>query len=266
MSPVVLLLSLLPLTATDPEVEDTPAIPIGSLEIRAGNSIKEGLITITSPTEGLTSFHLFQDSKSGTIMYGDQKREITSVRQKRNPTNIGKLEELYSDICIVKWDTPLKLPYKELAVPSRRHPVPDERVYIAKTINGSIVWEKKHIVGLEEFAVWTNLPKKAYAIILYLNNRPASTGEKFKEGDSGGGWISENGELLAITSRVVNRDFGPSKQIIYGTLVNGEPSPKKTGEKGGLARTPLLISIFILLITTVLILTKKRIALKKKIN
>lgn len=251
------------------QVQGNPInVPIGKIEVTTSSRIKEGLITLISPTTGITSFHLLNGWKSASINFGKEQKAIKWVnplkRTLQTKPNAQKLHDLYDDVCIVGWDDHLPVKNMHFPLVSTRHPNPDELIYIPTTTQTGISWEKRYIVGLEEFAAWTNLPKKIYSIILYLNGRPTNKGNILKEGDSGGGWISTNGELLAVTSRVVNEPLGPTSQIVYGTLLHNHPSPKKSGEKSRLATTPLLISILILSLITTIIVVKKYLYQNKK--
>jgi hypothetical protein len=131
---------------------------------------------------------------------------------------------------------------------------------VPKKIGEDISWEKRYIVGLEDYAVWINLPQPAYSWILYLNGRPSNEGSLFKSGDSGGGWINENNELIAITSRISEKRFGPTKQIVYGTLSSPNPAPKKTGDRNSPAPIPLLISLAAISLIIAIVYTIKKLA------
>jgi len=236
-----------------------PQVPIAKLEVYQANFVREGLATLLSPTEAITSYHLLEGSNQATITLGSEKRPISWVKPIERDHDQGSLNDLYSDICYIGWKEPLHKSISQHVYPVKttRHPTPDEIVYIPRMNVNNLTWEERYIVGLESYAIWTNLPRKIYSYILYLNNRPINKGGKLREGDSGGGWISESGEVLAITSRVVNANFGPSTQVVYGTLINQTPSPKKSGDHSRPALIPLLTSISFLTLATFLIMILK---------
>lgn len=269
---MILTLTLLGFISLFPTDNKTPSsslkptnYSIGIIEVQSGSNLKQGLITLVNPKRGITSYHILRESKKGFVKLGEESRKIIKVEKLRQPKSSSNLDDLYSDICSVEWENPFSLKNTPYAIVSTRHPTPDEKVYIPKLVNNSIVWEERFIVGLEGFAVWTNLPKKAYSIILFLNNRPTNKGTQFEEGDSGGAWVSENGEILAITSRVLNKPFSPATQVVYGTLVNPTQAPKNSGRGKNLAVLPLIVTISMVTILSTILLTKKILASQKKI-
>lgn len=264
----------LSINSDENKIQSPPKIAAGIIEVTEGNTIKEGIIMPISYTTGLTSAHILRDSSQGTIQIGKEKRTIAWVKEWRSPSKaknpknpINQLSDLDSDIFLVGWEEPISIQAGYyFSTPSWRHPQQDEEIWMPKVINGQIHWEKRFIVGIEGYAAWTNLPKDIYRIILYLNGNRINDGSPIKIGDSGGGWISMDGELLAITSRIKDHGFGPTHQIVYATLTNNEAAPKSAKTKQILATLPAVATITVLSFALIIWKIKSLHKRKKEIN
>lgn len=265
---IIAQLNLLNLEAIEGETKSNNNIPniiVGRLESKSNNHLREGLLTPISPQSAITSAHLIAESESIEVIINGEKRYAKQADYINRNDSEPKIDELYSDLCIISWDNPLHLEKNHYPTISNIPPSPDENIWIAKQEGDKIVWERRYIVGVEGYAAWSNLPRKLYSVLLYLNGRPSNRGTPFEAGDSGGPWINSNGNIVAVTSRVVNKKMGPSHQVVYGTLTQKEPSPKKSGGKQSPITLPLTVSIFTILIL-LWAFNKKRTCVHNKIK
>jgi len=241
-------------TATDRHPE-----PIMGIAYSSGNTIlKKGLVTAISPNRGISSAHIFRDSTHSEIDIEGETRKIISIEPIRESKDNSSLGLLYKDIVYVQWEPPIQTsPTENYAKESLRHPEIDEPVWIPRLEEDNICWEKRSINGKEDFAVWTGLPKRLYCIVLLLNNRPINSGKELKLGDSGGGWITQSGEILAVTSRIADGKHSPNSQTVYGTMVCSLPASKDNGASGHPAAIPLAGSVIALFAIKILAYRKK---------
>jgi hypothetical protein len=229
------------------ETKATPIATIGKIKAIKGKEIKEGLITAINPSQGIGAKHVVEGAERATIKIEGKEHKLVSVKGIRDTNTLDAISSLYGDACLIEWEPPISITtMPKFPRVSHRHPDPDELVYIPRNTNAGIQWETRYIMGTEDYATWANLPRRIYSAILWLNGRPINKGTPFNLGDSGGGWISRGGELLAVTSRVTTSKFGPNKQVVYGTLLSVNPSPEKRGDRKYPAILPLFGSVLLL--------------------
>jgi hypothetical protein len=232
--------------------------PIAEIEAYHNQTIKTGLATLLSPYSAITARHIVSESSRSVIKLGSQKRVVKLLNELRDLNNKesmdSKMDALANDIIIVSWQSPLTINENTIFPKlSTTPPKKSQKVFIPKFKDTEITWEERHISGLDSHCSWTGLPKPLYKGVLWLNGEKINEGTPFKIGDSGGGWINEEGEVIAVTSRVDNTDLSPHKQTAYGAnvIVNGN-FEKINNKKSAIAYRPMLIATCILIIVWLL--------------
>lgn len=230
-----------------------PAYSIAEIESYHRDIVKTGLATLLCPKTAVTARHIVNESDKTKIIFGDQVRTVSYCKELRDlNTKDANADTLANDIIIIGWDEPITIKNKKMIFPTLASSPPEknESILIPRFKDARIIWEKRHISGLDSHCSWVGLPRTIYKGILWLNGEKINQGAPFNVGDSGGGWITDEGVVVAVTSRVDQTGFSPHKQTAYGAnvIVNRDYIPNSGKKKNTIAYRPMLAATLLLIL------------------
>jgi hypothetical protein len=229
-----------------------PPFPIAEIESFYGDFSKTGLANLISPTQAVTARHIIEGASKIKASYNNQHRIITHFQELRDlKGKDAKVDKLANDIIVISWEEPI---YSNKTFPSlaTSPPKKGQDVYIPKYLGDQIIWEKKSISGHDSHCSWVGLPKPLYSSILWLNGEKINKGSRFEIGDSGGGWTTPDGTIVAVTSRVDNTSLSPHKQTAYGANTIVSQPPLQSNDRAGIAWRPMAVAASILVLVWLL--------------
>jgi len=242
------LMVLTPLKAPATNETNTIDYPIAEVEAWNGEIIKNGLAALIGPKSALSARHIVEGARGATIFFENQQSKVIGFTELRDiKTKDSHFDKLANDIIILNLLTPIKpkSPYLSLA---DTPPKKGDLVQIPKYDQGKIVWEERYISGADSHSAWAGTPKPIYKGILWLNAEKINQGTHFQIGDSGGPWVTMDGKITGVTSRVDNDSFSPNSQTAYAANVKINENSKEITQKNTIAWRPMVVATALLIL------------------
>lgn len=218
---------------------------IGKIYATVGKESREGFCCLLQGNEALTAAHIIEGVEFLKVVIANQPYKVLSWKRIRpeteNPTE--------GDLASVRLSPtpPAELPRWEL----QANPPKNENVLIFNTSENWSTLAPRYLEGYQMAAM---LPQNGLEKFRRWSGKSPTHGEKILTGASGGPW-TQNGDLIAVTSRTVEGGRGKI-QTVYGS--GTWQSPARPWDADPPSPSWLLLAIALLLLAKLLAKRKRK--------